>query len=63
MIEQIHNIFLDGAMVQWRCQNISTHRSSGEKRLLNPEVMLQMGNKGLLEPEVMLEVEGKIYVH
>jgi hypothetical protein len=39
------------------------HRSSGEKRLLNPEVMLQMGNEGLLEPEVMLEVEGKIYVH
>ena len=57
-------------------KSMSTSKSSGEKRLLDPKVMLEIGEKGLLEPEVMLEIgekgllepkvmleiEGKIYI-
>ena len=38
------------------------HRSSGEKGLLDPKVILQMGEKGLLESRVMVEIEGEIYI-
>ena len=49
-------------MTNLMAKSMSTSKSSGEKRLLDPEVMLEIGEKELLEPEVMLEIEGKIYI-